>query len=267
VGRRGSRDALDPAAKSTSKRMLTDQSPAVAPAWTATATQSQAFWQGARLLFSVPCLLLFGTAIGFGALARDVGLTFGNTLFVAVTMVALPNQVVLVDEIARGAAVTAIALAVTLTALRLLPMTVSLMPLMRGSKRRPLAEFVATWPIAITSWIEGMRRLPELPPDLRLAFHYGTCLGMVTSTVTGSLVGYLLAGNLPPILAAALLFMTPIYFLLSLITTSKTLADHAALGLGAVIGPVMFLAVPGFDLMLTGLIAGTAAYVLGHRRG
>ncbi len=242
-------------------------SPIDTPAWPANATQTHAFWRGTRLLFSVPCLLLFGTAIGFGALARDVGLTFGNTLFVAITMVALPNQVVLVDEIARGAALTAIALAVTLTALRLLPMTVSLMPLMRGTQRRPVLEFLATWPIAITSWIEGMRCLPAVPPDLRLAFHFGTCAAMASSSVSGALAGYLVAGALPPILAAALLFMTPIYFLLSLINTSKTLPDQVALCLGAAIGPAMFAVAPGIDLMLTGLIAGTAAYLFGTARG
>ena len=112
-----------------------------------------------------------------------------------------------------------------------------------------------------------MRCLPAVPPDLRLAFHFGTCAAMVTSSVSGALAGYFVAGALPPILAAALLFMTPIYFLLSLINTSKTFADRAALGLGAVIGPPMFMAAPGIDLMLTGLVAGTAAYLLGRRRG
>jgi predicted branched-subunit amino acid permease len=238
-----------------------------APAWAASASQAQAFWRGTLIITTIPCVLLFGTAIGFGALARDVGLSLGNAAFISMTMIALPNQVVLVDEIGRGAALAAVALAVTLTGIRLLPMTVTLLPLYRGARRRPLLEFLATWPIAITTWIEGTRRLPTLPVDLRLAYHFGMGLGMMSTTVSGTVVGFLLAGRLPTVLAAALLFMTPIYFSLSLVMTSKTRADRVALGLGAVMGPAMFVFVPGFDLMLTGLGAGTAAYLMGRTRG
>jgi predicted branched-subunit amino acid permease len=225
-----------------------------APAWTASASQAQAFWRGTLIIVTIPCLLLFGTAIGFGALARDVGLSLGNAAFVSMTMIALPNQVVLADEIGRGAALAAVALAVTLTGIRLLPMTVTF-------------EFAATWPIAITTWIEGTRQLPSLPVGLRLAYHFGMGLGMMSTTVSGTIVGFLLAGRLPAVLAAALLFMVPIYFFLSLVMTSKTRADRLALGLGAMMGPVMFMLVPGFDLMLTGLGAGTAAYLAGRVRG
>ena len=38
------------------------------------------------------------------------------------------------------------------------------------------------------------------------------------------------------------------------------------IGAGAVLGPIMFIAAPGFDLLLTGLTGGTIAYLAGKKR-
>ena len=67
--------------------------------------------------------VVFATFVGFGALARDVGLDLLQVVFVSATVFALPGQVVLVDQIGQGAALAATAFAVTLTAVRLLPLT------------------------------------------------------------------------------------------------------------------------------------------------
>src|SRR5689334_12040086 len=94
---------------------------------------SAAFARGLRLVVSVPAFVLFSTSIGFGALARDGGFDLAHAVFMSATMFALPNQVVLVDQLARGATLAGAALAVTLTAVRLMPMTVTLVPLLRGT--------------------------------------------------------------------------------------------------------------------------------------
>ena len=46
----------------------------------------------------------------------------------------------------------------------------------------------------------------------------------------GTIIGYLLVAGVPPIVTAALLFMTPLYFFLSLIATSRSRMDFAAVG-------------------------------------
>ena len=84
--------------------------------------------------------VLFATALGFGALARDAGFSLGHAAFLSLTMFALPNQVVLIDQLARGATIASAALAVTLAAVRLFPMVAATMPTLRGSKRRPVLE-------------------------------------------------------------------------------------------------------------------------------
>jgi predicted branched-subunit amino acid permease len=216
--------------------------------------------------FSVPAAVLFATALGFGALARDGGFGVAHTAFIVASMFALPNQVVLVDQLARNETLVAAAIAVMLAALRLLPMTVTIVPLFTGRRRRPLLELLAVHFVAITPWIEAGRRLPGLPVEQRLAAHLGLGFAFSAVMVTGSLAGYALAGAVPPAVAATLLFMTPIYFLISLLATSRTRMDYLAIGIGCALAPVLYLLAPGLDLLATGLAGGTLAFLLRGRR-
>lgn len=238
--------------------------PGTAARWVAGATRRTAFFQGLRLLTTTPGIVLFTTALGFGALARDSGMTLAHVVFLSTLVYALPAQVVLVDQLARGASVAAAALAVTLTAVRLLPMTVSLLPYLRDGKSSALLRILAVHFIAVTAWVEGNRRLPSLPVDLRIPHFLGIGFGMAFMTATGSAIGHSVASGLPPVLSAALLFATPLYFLLALFLGMRTRADTAAIAFGSILGPLMYMALPGADLLLTGLIGGTIAYSIGR---
>ncbi len=236
------------------------------PAWTKTATPRDAFVRGVVVMLSTPGFVLFATSIGFGALARDLGLSFAHAVFLSSVFYALPAQVVLVDQLARGAALATAAFAVTLTAVRLLPMTVSLLPYIRDARGLRPVHLLAVHFMAITVWIEGNRRLPLLPERLRLAHFFGIGVAMFLSTGLGTITGHLLAASVPAILSAALLFMTPVYFLLSLASGARLRMDWMAIGIGICLGPLLFVLLPGPDLMLTGLLGGTAAYVFGRDR-
>lgn len=237
------------------------------PAWAATASGTEAARQGFRAAFSVPGFVLFATSIGFGALARDLDVSFLETLTLAVIIYATPAQVVMIDQLARGAAVLTVAFSVSLTAVRLLPMTVTLMPLVRDETRPLWMHVIAAHFCAITAWIEGHRRLPQLPKHLRLPFFIGIGSGLVVMTVSGSGTGHVLAGTLPGALSAALLFATPLYFLLSLIGNAHVLADRLAVALGALLGPALYILVPGLDLFLAGIIGGTIGHLAARVRG
>jgi predicted branched-subunit amino acid permease len=223
-----------------------------------------AFWRGMRLMVTTPGLVLFLTAIGFGALARDNGMTVGHALFLSAAVYALPAQVVLVDQLARGATIATAALAVTLTAVRLLPMTVSLLPYLKDRHSGVITKILAVHFIAVTAWVEGNRRLPSEQQETRLPLFLGIGLGMAMMTASGSVVGFFAATGLPPVLAATLLFATPVYFLLALFLGMTSRTDVAAIALGALLGPIMYRLVPGLDLLLTGLIGGTLAVLIGR---
>jgi len=224
-------------------------------------SRRHAFLRGLAVMFTTPGIVLFLTALGFGTLVRDAGLALGHALFLSTAMYALPAQVMVVDQLQRGAALLAVAFAVTLTAVRLLPMTVSLLPWLGRQTSSRILQFFAVHFIAITAWIEGSRRLPPEPEPLRLPHFYGIGMGMMAATCAGSSAGYLLAARLPLPIQAALLFMTPLYFLLSSVIAARTTRDWLAIALGGALTPLVTLIFPDADLLVGGVVGGTIAYL------
>lgn len=218
--------------------------------------------RGIASMPSVPVLVVTITFIGFGALARDVGLDVYQAMFVSASVFALPGQVVLASEAFKGAGLAAVAFAVTLTSVRLLPMSFSLFPVMRSKKTPRWLEFLLAHFVAITVWLEAMRRLPLLPRELRVAYFTGFALAMLATLLLATATGFFLAAEAPLTVAAGMIFLTPIYFFLSLIESARNVADKAAVAFGVILGPVLYQLLPGLDLFLTGLIGGTASYGL-----
>lgn len=230
-----------------------------APAWW------KAYFAGSMVIFDIPALILSATGAGFGALAKDAGIGIGQATFMSMFVYATPAQVVLADQLARGAPLIAVAFAVMLTGIRFLPMTVTLMPYLRGPGAKSWQFYLASHFVAITGWSEAVRRLPERRPAERMPYFLGLGSALMTALTLGTVAGYILAGFVPPLLTSALLFMTPVYFMLSQILNIRSPIDGIALGIGLVLGPIFLLVAPGFDLLLSGLVGGTLAFVAGRR--
>lgn len=237
-----------------------------APAWARDGTRVTAFLRGVIVALGTPGAILLFASTGFGALARDGGLTLAAALFLCATLYALPAQVVLVDALTHVAALPAAAFAASLTGIRLLPMAASLLPVVRDGRSPRWLYLVAIHYVAITTWIEGHRRLPLLPERLRLFHYLGIGTGTLVMTLTGTSIGYALQGRVAGPIAAGLLLMTPLYFFLSLVGAARAKSDWIAIALGCLIGPPLYLLVPGFDLLIAGLAGGTIAYLVGRGR-
>jgi predicted branched-subunit amino acid permease len=234
----------------------------LATAWLADATRLDAAWRGARETALLPAAILFATFLGFGTLTSQTGFTWLDTMVMSAFIFALPGQVVLVDEIIRGASLLTAALAVTATGVRLLPMTVALMPMVRDSRVPKWMEFALAHFVAVTVWIESMRRGPDVPKHLRAAYMLGIAGFLMTASLSGVTAGYLIAGTVPALVAAALLFVTPLYFLLGMLASSRQAATFMPIVAGLALGPVFHLYVPSLDLLLTGLVGGTASFLV-----
>lgn len=239
---------------------------ALEPSWVNGATPKRAFLHGLLGARSVPVLVVAVTFVGFGALARDSGLDIFQAMFVTATVFALPGQVVLVDEIAKGAGMLGAAFAVCLTAIRLTPMSFSLFPVMRGKRSSRLRELLLGHFVAITVWLESMRRLPQLPRELRMAYFSGFVLAMLFGLSAATVIGFLISANVPTPVAAGMVFLTPIYFFLSLVESAQSSSDKGAVLAGTVLGPIAFMLMPGFDLLATGVIGGSLAYLLMRKK-
>jgi predicted branched-subunit amino acid permease len=212
---------------------------------------------------SVQGLVLFAAMVGFGGLCKDVEFPIGAAMLSSVLVWALPAQVLVVGGYAAGNAAPVIALAVALSSVRLFPMTAALMPYLRG--RGGIGwQILAAHFVAVTAWIEGMRRLPSTPVDGRLPFFLGIGSLLVISAMAATFGGYFLAGTLPRSLAIGLLFLTPLSFLIQLTHNGRDLVDRLALGLGLIIAPFMAEIGGRLDLLWTGLIGGSIAWAV-HR--
>lgn len=214
---------------------------------------------------SPAAVVLMFSFFGFGAFAHESGISLFDTVFISFFVWALPGQVVLVSEIASGATMAAAALAVTLTAVRLLPLAVTLLPILREPHTPKWKQYLLTHFMAITVWVESMRTLPGMPRDERIPYYCGFCAVLFITNMFVAAIGHSLAGILSPKLAAGLLFLTPLYFVLSLISVSNDWSNRLALLFGFTLGPIFFIYFPGYELLLSGLIGGTLAYFIGRR--
>lgn len=208
--------------------------------------------------------MLFGTFIGVGAFAHDSGFTLGWALATTVLIWAGPAQIILISTSHAGATILESALAVTLSAIRLLPMVVAVLPMLRTPQTKMRQLILPAHLVAVTVWVESFRLLPHVPRERRIAFINGLGGALVVLSSIATATGYALAANLPPILAAGILALTPLVFLLSTARNAHRLVDKLALGLGLALFPVMSLLHSGVDILISGVTAGTLAYAV-HR--
>lgn len=222
------------------------------------------YLRGVRAAFSVPGLILASAFIGFAGLAKEAGLSLEQTVFMVGMVWALPAKVVLVGAILSGASLPAAALAVALSSIRLTPMVVALVPELRGPSTPRWALYVLSHFVAVTSWVLAMERLRDIPRDMRTSYYAGLGSTLVLVNMVVVAVVYVLADNMPPAASAALFLLTPMYFLTSLWGSARERAGHVAMVIGIVVGPLLHLVVPGFDLLGAGLVGGGAAFAF-HR--
>ncbi|MEJ6785493.1 AzlC family ABC transporter permease [Aminobacter sp. Piv2-1] len=218
------------------------------------------YLRGARTAVSIPGLILASAFVGFAGLAKEAGLTLAETVFMVGMVWALPAKVVLVGAILSGASLPAAAFAVALSSIRLAPMVVALVPELRGPKTPRWVLYVLSHFVAVTSWVLAMERLRGIPRDMRTSYYAGLGSTLVLVNMAVVAIVFLLADSLPPAVSAALFLLTPMYFLTSLWGSARERAGHVAMAIGLVVGPLLHLVVPGFDLLGAGLIGGGVAF-------
>lgn len=229
--------------------------------------QTARHWYGRGLLrlFSIPAIILMGAFIGFSGLARDAGFSVWQTLFMVLTIWALPSKVVLIGAILGNASLAAAFIAVSLSAVRLMPMTVALIPEMRSDKTRRITLYTLSHFIAVTAWVMSMETFKSVPKPFRTAYFAGIATALMTSNLCMVALMFAIGDKLPPIASAALIFVTPLYFLCSLWGSARERAGHYAMALGLLLTPVFHVLFPQGDILATGLVAGTLAYFLSRR--
>ena len=228
-------------------------------------SNAAAFFGGVKSAWtSVFFLVLAGTYIGMGALAHGFGMASWWLALSTLLVWAAPAQVILISALGAGAPLIEVAIAVSLSAIRLFPMVVALLPLLRGEGTRLRDLLLPTHFTSVSMWVESQRLLPGVPRERRIAFCNGLSVGYMSTAASFGFVGYYLAAELPPLLAGTLLFLTPMSFLISTARNARLMMDRLALVLGLVLGTLLTAMHVQLDLMWTGIGGGTLAYVV-HR--
>src|SRR3979411_309816 len=228
------------------------------PRWQSSA---RAFGWGLRSVTStVLTLVLFATYLGIGALAHDTQFSLGWALASTVLVWAGPAQIILISTLGSGATAVQAAIAVTVSAIRLFPMVVSVLPMIRTPQTKRRHLLLVTHFIAVTLWVECYRLLPQVPRQRRIAFTHGLGIGLCSVCLVATSIGYGLAANLPQLFAAAILLLTPLAFLLSTARNCRQLADILALALGLALFPLASMLHTGVDILISGVSAGSIAY-------
>ena len=223
-----------------------------------------AFWQGATGVFSLAGVVLCASFLGFGALVRGMGFDVWPAVLTTAVIWALPGQVVLLTLVTEGAGLLATALAVSFTAVRLLPMVTLVLAksALPGTGKTPL-YFLAHF-IAVTLWVLTEQKVVQMDRARRLPWLTGLGCSLLVVMMGMSVAGYYLTGVLPLVVAAALAFMSPCFFLITMFMNARVRADYFAIAAGVALLPVCMQLVPDYDLALAGLAGGTLAYFAGR---
>jgi predicted branched-subunit amino acid permease len=225
--------------------------------------RSEAFWAGIRDAAGAPAIVLFAGMVGFGAMGKTNGIDLWFTGATTFLMFALPGQVVLLEMAITGSSIVAIVLAVTLTSTRFITMTVTLFPQFH-QKDRTHGLYASVHLLAMTPWAISMREFQTIEAKHRSSYFIGLGLLCWVISIPGTILGYLLAGLVPPYITLGLVFINPLFFLLTF-TEVKLWVNRIAIGLGFVLGPFFFLLDRDTSLLTTGLVGGTIAYVFDRK--
>jgi predicted branched-subunit amino acid permease len=218
------------------------------------------FRRGLACLLTIPAIILMGAFIGFTGLARDAGFTLAQTEFMVFTIWALPSKVVLVGAVLAKSSLLATFAAVCLSSFRLMPMVVAIVPEMKTEKTRKRTLYMLSHFVAVTAWVMAFARFPTVPKDYRTSFFAGLVTVLVGSNMLLAVIVYEVADDLPPLVSAALIFITPLYFLFSLWGSARERASHYAMIAGFALTPLFHIFLPQIDILGAGIIGGLLAY-------
>ena len=197
--------------------------------------RSEAFWAGIRDAAGAPAMVLFTGMVGFGAMGKTNGMDAWFTTATSFFMFALPGQVVLLEMAITGSSVFAIALAVTLTSTRFITMTVTLFPQFH-EKDRNHGLYASVHLLAMTAWAISMREFQTIEAKHRSSYFIGLGLLCWIISIPGTILGYLLAGVVPPYVTLGLVFINPLFFLLTF-TEVKPWVNRILKGIGLPTSP------------------------------
>jgi predicted branched-subunit amino acid permease len=208
-----------------------------------------------------PGLGTFAAMIGFGSLAGDSGTPIWAAVALTLGAWSMPGQIAFVDLFPESVAIGVLFAVVATANVRMLPLTIATIPLLRSRPGTHAAQFLLAQLNSVTSYVRIADYAADQPDVAeRLRFYTGFTTGTLVVGTAGTVVGFTLAGTLPPAGVQALVFVAPAYLLLLTLRSPKAMV-LASVALGCVLVPSFAAWLGNVGIVAGGVAAGTVAWV------
>ena len=209
-----------------------------------------------------PALALGASFLAIGALLKNIGFNVQQSFFSTFFTYALPGQLVMAESFFVGASLINIFVAVWLVNVRLYPMSVSLIPLLKDKSQPRWKYYLSCHFLAVSSWLIMKNRYQSIDQKYRIDFWIGIGIGTWGTAIFSTLVGYFLSDYLNKDMMIGLAIVNPVYFICMMIGAIKNRSIGLSVLLGAILGPLFFFVSQEWSILYGGLLAGTLAFFL-----
>ena len=172
---------------------------------------------------------------------------------------AVPGMLALVELTASSSSLLNITVSVLLVNLRLMPMTMSLVPLIRTGKT--WRDTLVIHFVALTTWLTYFNHHSKIQKEKRGSFYVRLALTIWVISNCLGLVGYYVAGVVPDTVLTGLIFSNPLYFMCLLLGQMHKLQNFLAISVGALLLPIMIIYFADWSVLASGMIGGTIVYI------
>ena len=214
-------------------------------------------------VFGSAGLALMSSFIALGSLMSESGFSLLQVVGFTLFGFALPGQLLAAEMYADGVVLFAIVITVWLVNLRLLPMVIVLLPLLVAEaeeKPRPGRDMLIAHLVAVTSWACFLGTQHQVSRRQR-RYYFILVGGMLwLMALAASVTGFYLGKQLPDDMLIALLFLNPAYFLCMMLLSLKGGRHFVAFFGGALLLPLFHQWLPGWDILICGVVAGLGSY-------
>ena len=211
-----------------------------------------------------PAIALGCSFLAIGALLKNIGFNFQQSLFSTFFTYALPGQLVMAESFLVGASLINIFIGVWLVNARLFPMAVSMFPLLKSKQQPKWKYYISCHFLAVSSWLIMKKDYRKINLDNRIDFWMGIGTATWSIAIFSTILGYLVSDYLSKDMMIGLAIVNPIYFFWMLLGTMKNIAIGTSVILGTILGPLFYLVSPEWCILYGGVAAGIVAFFAGE---
>ena len=203
--------------------------------------------------------------VGFGTLASEASLSMLHALMIMAGLWSMPGLIAYVDLYNTGISILALVIATGIANVRVLPVTIATIPVIRTSQKVKSGHFFYAQINSVNAYLALLIVKQEIE-DRRLLTQYfvAYCIGTLFLGAAGLILGMTLAGSVSPEILRILIFVTPLYILL-LATSSRRASILLSIAAGGLVVPYAQTLSADWGVVIGGVIAGTIAYFMARR--